>query len=106
MRLTLLAAVLGAGFWLLRTSGLTVYLTLDNLHELSLRVRGLGWIAPAAYMGLWVAACLFFLPGLPITLLGALFFGAWWGIFWVAIGANLGVNCAFLAARYALRPLV
>lgn len=106
LRLALLAGLLGAGYLLLRASGLAAHLTLENLQELAQRVRDLGWVAPAAYLGLWLAACLFFLPGLPITLLGAVIFGAWWGIFWVVLGSNLGAVFAFLAARYALRPLV
>ncbi|MBI4799918.1 MAG: TVP38/TMEM64 family protein, partial [Desulfarculus sp.] len=33
-------------------------------------------------------------------------FGAWWGMLWVVIGSNLGACLAFLASRYAVRPLV
>ncbi|MBI5521164.1 MAG: TVP38/TMEM64 family protein [Desulfarculus sp.] len=106
LRLALLAALLAAGLVALRVSGLTAHLTLDNLQALAQEVRGLGWIAPAVYVGLWLAACLFFLPGLPITLLGAVVFGAWWGMLWVVIGSNLGASLAFLASRYAVRPLV
>lgn len=106
LRLALLAGLLGAGFWALRASGLTAYLTLGNLQDLAQRVHALGWVAPAVYVALWVAAALFFLPGLPVTLLGAVLFGAWWGLLWVVIGSNLGAICAFLAARYAVRPLV
>ncbi|CAO0820781.1 TVP38/TMEM64 family membrane protein [Desulfarculales bacterium] len=102
----MLAGLLEAGFLLLRASGLTAHLTLDNLQELARRMRELGWIAPAAYLALWMVACLFFLPGLPITLLRAVLFGTWWDIFWVALGSNLGAAYAFLAARYATRPLV
>lgn len=105
-RLLLLAALLAAGFAALRWSGLASHLTLDNLQALAQEVRALGWIAPAVYVALWLAACLFFLPGLPLTLLGAVVFGAWWGMLWVVIGSNLGASLAFLAARYAVRPLV
>jgi uncharacterized membrane protein YdjX (TVP38/TMEM64 family) len=91
---------------LLRASGLHRQITPDNLQALSDVVRGLGWLGPAIYILLWVAACLFFLPGLPITLLGAAVFGAWWGLLWVTIGANLGAGVAFFAARYAARSLV
>ncbi|MBI4800349.1 MAG: hypothetical protein HY794_16785 [Desulfarculus sp.] len=71
LRLALLVALLAAGFVALRLSGLASYLTLDNLQALAGQVRALGWIAPAVYVALWLAACLFFLPGLPLTLLGA-----------------------------------
>ncbi len=106
LRLLLLIGVVAVGIVALRASGLYSHLTLENLQVLAQKVRGLGWIAPAVYVALWMAACLFFLPGLPITLLGAVVFGAWWGMLWVVIGANLGATLAFLAARYAVRPLV
>ena len=105
-RLALLAAFILLGIVLLRLSGLHRLISLENLQTLSAQVRALGWIGPAAYILLWVAACLFFLPGLPVTLLGAAVFGAWWGLLWVTIGANLGAAAAFLAARYAARSLV
>jgi len=106
LRLALLIGLLATGLVVIRASGLSDHLTLANLQALALKIRGLGWIAPAAYVGLWVMACLFFLPGLPITLLGAVLFGAWWGMLWVVIGSNLGAALAFLAARHAVRPLV
>gem|GEM_PF-75125 len=101
-----MAALVIGGLVGLRASGLSQHLNLENLQGLSQTVRDLGWVAPLAYVLLWVVACLFFLPGLPVTLLGAAVFGAWWGMLWVTIGANLGAAMAFLAARYALRPLV
>ncbi|MCB2187588.1 MAG: TVP38/TMEM64 family protein [Deltaproteobacteria bacterium] len=106
LRPALLLGLVAAGIVLLRVSGLAAHLSLENLQELARLVRGLGWIAPAAYVALWVVTCLFFLPGLPVTLLGAVIFGAWWGALWVVVGANLGANLAFLAARYAVRPLM
>jgi uncharacterized membrane protein YdjX (TVP38/TMEM64 family) len=110
VRPALLLGLVAAGVVLARYLGLTAYLTQDNLQDnlqlLAGWVRGLGWLGPAFYVLLWVVACLFFLPGLPVTLLGAAVFGAWWGMLWVVLGANLGASAAFLAARYAARPLV
>ncbi|MEW6489100.1 MAG: TVP38/TMEM64 family protein [Thermodesulfobacteriota bacterium] len=102
---TLLAVVVAgvAGFRLL---GLAEYLRPSNFQSLAQAVEGLGWIGPLAYVLLWVAACMFFVPGLPVTLLGAAVFGAWQGLLWVTVGANLGAVAAFLAGRYAARPLV
>ena len=105
-RLALLAAFILLGIVILRLTGLHRLISLENLEMLSDRVRDLGWIGPVVYILLWVAACLFFLPGLPVTLLGAAVFGAWWGLLWVTIGANLGATAAFLAARYGARSLV
>ncbi|GAB4272702.1 MAG: hypothetical protein Kow0092_27850 [Deferrisomatales bacterium] len=105
-RVLVLVALVGAGAAALRLSGGTDYLTVDGVRALSEEVRALGWVGPAAYVALWVAACLFFVPGLPLTLLGAGVFGAWWGILWVTVGSNLGAVAAFLVARYTARPLV
>jgi len=106
LRFAALAALVLGGLVALRISGLYQHLTMENLEGLSQTVRELGWVAPLIYILLWVVACLFFLPGLPITLLGAAVFGVWWGILWVTIGANLGAVLAFVAGRYALHPMV
>lgn len=106
LRLLLFACVVAAGVILLRALGFTEYLRLENLQTLAREVESLGWIGPAAYVLLWVAACLFFIPGLPITLLGSAVFGAWWGLLWVTLGSNLGALAAFLTGRYAARSLV
>lgn len=106
LRFAILAMLVAGGLLALRISGLHQHLTMENLQNLSQTVRELGWVAPLVYVLLWLAACLFFLPGLPLTLLGAAVFGVWWGILWVTIGANLGAALAFLAGRYALRPMV
>lgn len=106
IRLLLVAVLIAGGVVAFRALGLSEMVSLDAVQVLAERVRSLGWVGPVAYVLLWVAACLFFIPGLPITLLGAAVFGAWWGLLWVTIGANLGAIAAFLVARYAARSLV
>lgn len=106
LRLVVLAVVILLGVVLLRAAGLHHHIRLEKIRVLAGWVGDLGWIGPVAYVLLWVVACLFFLPGLPITLVGAAVFGAWWGMVWTTIGANLGAQAAFLAGRYAARGLV
>lgn len=106
LRVGAVVALVVAGVAGLRFLGFAEYLRPANLHELARTVEGLGWLGPFAYVLLWVGACLFFVPGLPVTLLGAAVFGAWQGLLWVTLGANLGAVAAFLAGRYAARPLV
>lgn len=106
LRLALLLGAVLAGVLLLRVLGVGGGLGLEDLQALARQVEALGWVGPLAYVLLWVIACLFFLPGLPITLLGAAVFGAWWGLLWVTVGSNLGAAAAFLAGRYAARSLV
>jgi len=81
-------------------------LSLDNLDRLNAWFSGLGAWGPLAFVLLWIAASVFFLPGLPITIAGGLVFGAVWGTVWTTVGANLGAAAAFLVGRYLARGLV
>ena len=81
-------------------------LTPGNLDSLDAWFESLGWWAPAAFVFLWVVACIFFLPGLALTITGGLIFGAVWGTVWTTVGANLGAIAAFLIGRYAARGVV
>jgi uncharacterized membrane protein YdjX (TVP38/TMEM64 family) len=81
-------------------------LSTDNLELLDAWFDSLGWWAPGVFVALWVVAAIFFLPGLPITLVGGLVFGAVWGTVWTTVGANLGATAAFLVGRHLARGLV
>ncbi len=58
------------------------------------------WWAGPAYSLLYAAGCLVGFPGLLLTVVGGAAFGPWWGILWVVLGSNLGVNGAFWIARF------
>lgn len=93
----------------LRATGVTDYLTIDALSENIDRVRAardrLGIWGPIAYILVYIASTLLFLPGLAITLVAGLF-GVAWGTVFVSIGSTIGASLAFLLARYTLRPMV
>jgi len=99
-------AAVAAGVFLAWRLGIFDLLTVDNIERLDLWFDSLGWWAPLAFIALWIAASVFFLPGLPITIAGGLVFGAVWGTVWTTIGANLGAVAAFLIGRYAARGMV
>ena len=63
-------------------------------------------MAPLVFILVWIAACVFFLPGLPVTVVGAFVFGPLWGTVYSLIGATLGATAAFLVGRYAARGMV
>lgn len=77
-----------------------------DLDHLDAWFDSLGWWAPVVFVLLWVAATVFFLPGVVLTIAGGLVFGALWGAVWTTIGANLGAAAAFLIGRYAARGMV
>jgi uncharacterized membrane protein YdjX (TVP38/TMEM64 family) len=69
-------------------------------------IGGLGPWGPVAYMLLYSVAPSLMLPGLPITVVGGILFGPFWGVVYVAIGATVGASLAFLIARFMGRSWV
>lgn len=78
----------------------------ERVERLDGMFQSLGGWAPAVYILIWILSCTLLLPGLPITIAGALVFGAIWGSVYTAIGANIGACAAFLVGRYAARSMV
>jgi uncharacterized membrane protein YdjX (TVP38/TMEM64 family) len=86
--------------------GVTETLSIERIDQVKLWFDSLGWWAPLVFVLLWILACIFFLPGLPISIAGGLVFGAVWGTVWTTVGANLGAVAAFLIGRHAARRAV
>ena len=106
LKLLIAFLLVGAGISLAWRLGVFELLTVDNIDRLNAWFDGLGWWAPVAFVLLWIAASVLFLPGLAITIAGGLVFGAVWGTVWTTVGANLGAVAAFLVGRYAARGMV
>jgi uncharacterized membrane protein YdjX (TVP38/TMEM64 family) len=62
--------------------------------------------APVMFILGYAVAELFFVPALPLTILGGLAFGPVRGTLYVSVGATAGAALAFLAARYAARGMI
>jgi len=97
--LVLLAAAV-AGIHL---CGATQYLQEDRLRTL---ISSYGALAPAIYILIYALAPVLLLPGLPITIVGGILFGPFWGVVYTISGATLGASLAFLVARYLARDWV
>ena len=69
-------------------------------------IEGLGWIAPLAYIGLYILSTVAFGPGSVMTLSGGAIFGLVQGTVYVTIGAVLGATAAFLIGRYLARDWI
>ena len=78
----------------------------DNMNELKTYINSFGIMSPIVFIALFVAATVFFLPGLPITVLSGILFGAFWGAAYVIVGSTIGVSLAFLIGRYLGRDFV
>ena len=67
---------------------------------LSRWLAGAGVWAPLAFIALYAAATVFFLPGSVLTLVAGALFGAVPGALYSLTGATLGATLAFVVARY------
>src|SRR6202521_6190026 len=69
-------------------------------------IRGLGALAPVAFIAIYIAACVLFLPGSILTIGAGVIFGVVRGSICVSIAATLGATAAFLVGRYLARDWV
>jgi uncharacterized membrane protein YdjX (TVP38/TMEM64 family)/Fe-S oxidoreductase len=101
-RLFFIALIIGA-ILALRFSGATQYLEQGRLRHL---IQGYGVLAPIIYMLLYTVAPVFFLPGLPLTVVGGILFGPFWGVVYTITSSTAGACLAFLVSRYIARDWV
>lgn len=106
LKLVAVLAVVVLGILLAWRFGAFEYLSRENFDNLKAWFEGLGILAPLVLILIWILGCIFFLPGTPITIVGAFVFGPIWGTVYSLIGATLGATAAFLAGRYAARGTV
>ena len=98
LRFLLLLAIVAAGIVAFRFTPLRAYADIAWIRAQLDAVRARWWAGPA-YALLYMAGCLVAFPGSPMSVAGALAFGPWWGILWVVLGSNLGLNATFGVAR-------
>jgi uncharacterized membrane protein YdjX (TVP38/TMEM64 family)/Fe-S oxidoreductase len=101
-RLIFLFAIL-AVILAVRFTGVTQYLQQETLRQW---IQGYGALAPVIYMLIYTFAPSLLLPGLPITIVGGILFGPFWGVLYTITSATLGACVAFLVARYIARDWV
>ena len=99
LRIGLILILIGT-IILMRATGATRYLEQENFRNL---IAGVGLWAPALYVLTYTIAPSLFLPGLPITIIGGILFGPFWGVIYTIFGATAGACLAFLISRYAAR---
>lgn len=102
----LIVVGMAAALLLARQAGLGELLSVDGLERLRRAVEAWGTVAPLVFVAGYAVAELFFVPALPLTLLGGLVFGPLWGTVYVSAGATLGAALAFGVARHALRGTI
>ncbi|MCX5806103.1 MAG: VTT domain-containing protein [Proteobacteria bacterium] len=88
---------LAAVIVVVKTSGVSRYLEQQALRTW---IGSYGSLAPIVYMLVYTIAPAFFLPGLPITIVGGILFGPLWGVVYTITGSTAGACVAFLVSRY------
>lgn len=78
----------------------------EHLRHVLEWVSGLGPWGPVAFIALYIAATVAFLPGSILTLGAGALFGVAKGTVFVSIASTLGATAAFAVARYAARGWV
>jgi len=106
VRPVIVLLLVAAGILAARAFGLGDLIRLENVARLKQGIEGYGALAPAVYIAGYILAVVFFVPGLPITVLGGVAFGPLWGTLYVWIAATIGAGLAFLVARYGARSTV
>lgn len=75
----------------------------DLLRNALQGISDLGVVGGLAFIALYIAATVAFLPGSILTLGAGVVFGVLWGSIYVFVGATLGAIAAFLVGRYLAR---
>jgi uncharacterized membrane protein YdjX (TVP38/TMEM64 family)/Fe-S oxidoreductase len=86
-----------------KTLGVSRYLEQQTLRTL---IGSYGSLAPIIYMLVYAIAPVFFLPGLPITIVGGILFGPLWGVVYTITGSTAGACMAFIVSRYLAREWI
>jgi uncharacterized membrane protein YdjX (TVP38/TMEM64 family) len=106
IKLVAALAVIGLGILVAWRLDAFDHLSRENLDNLKVWFEELGMVAPLVFILVWIAACVFFLPGIAVTVAGAFVFGPIPGTVYSLIGATIGATAAFLVGRYAARGMV
>jgi uncharacterized membrane protein YdjX (TVP38/TMEM64 family)/Fe-S oxidoreductase len=65
-----------------------------------------GVFTPLLYMMIYAVAPTFLIPGLPITIVGGILFGPFWGVVYTMLGSTAGACMPFLISRYLARKWI
>ncbi len=100
----IMLAVVAAAFALVYFTPARTYV--GDVQSVKSWLLSLGWVGPAAWMGivfLWVAAGM---PRLLFCPIGGLAFGFWYGLLWTQVATLAGYYALFLFVRWGGREFV
>jgi len=69
-------------------------------------IEDLGFVGALVFIGLYIVACVFFIPGLILSLGAGAIYGVVKGTVLVSVSSTLGATAAFLVGRYLARDWI
>lgn len=78
----------------------------QRFQDICANLECLGKWAPLGFIGLYILAVVFAIPGSALTALAGVLFGSLWGFVYVSIASTIGATLAFLIARYLARDFI
>jgi uncharacterized membrane protein YdjX (TVP38/TMEM64 family) len=82
------------------------YISIERIQELKYLINGFGILSPIIFVVIYIFATVFFLPGVPLTLVAGIVFGPIIGSILVSIASTIGASLAFLIGRYTGRDWI
>jgi uncharacterized membrane protein YdjX (TVP38/TMEM64 family) len=105
LRTIITLAIIVAVVLVVLLTPLRQYLSIDSLKAFVENARESPW-APLIYIGLYIIAVIFAVPGFALTIVAGPIFGLWWGTLYVVIASNIGTQITFFISRYAGRDFI
>ena len=103
-KIGLIVVVVTATIFAANQTGLLALLT--DIQGLQQWISGLGATGYLLFIGLFVFACVFLLPGSAFTIVAGIAFGPIKGGLLALFAATLGATVAFIVARFLLRGMI
>lgn len=79
---------------------------IQTIPKLIQWIESLGIIGMSLFVLVYILACIFLIPGSPLTVGAGAVFGFWTGLILVSVGSTLGAVAAFLISRYLARGFI
>ncbi len=101
IRLTAAVLIITAAVILFRVFDLS-----SRLTDMLIWIKGLGWMGIVVYFFLYIAACIFVVPGSVLSLGAGFIYGVIQGSLMVSVSSTAGASAAFLLGRYLARSRI
>lgn len=104
--MALIAVVAGIAIIALVAAKMGLVEKIQDVQGMQAWIKSFGPLGYLIFIGIFIASCVFMLPGAMLTIVGGIAFGPIIGGIVSLIGATIGATVAFLIAKYIARGLI